>query len=271
MTFAFGWRKPAAEVYTRLMFSGTPAESLFAGVEPADSADCSDLVQILDQGPIGSCSANAIAQMLRAAMLFDGAPITTDFPARLWLYTLALATEGQLGRDVGTHNATVMDEAAKYGFPKESHWPYDPATFGQKPSVECDRSAYDQREQVRVAFHQITETGSARLTVIRQANTAGKLVVFGTAVDPDEICNYNPGTVLDVPKPGKATAGHAMCVCGYEPDPETGLWIFKIANSWGTGYGDKGFLWMTAKYMAWDETADLWVVSKVPRFSEDAT
>ena len=263
---AFGWRKPAPEVYGRLRLAGPRASGLLAGVEPADSADCTELVQILDQGQLGSCTANAIAQMVRAEMLHTGAPATTEFLSRLWAYTLALAAEGNLGKDTGTHLATVMDELASYGFPKESTWPYDLTTFGQRPSPECHRAAHDQRAQKAVAYHQISEEGDARLTIIRQALTAGKLVVFGTQVDPAAINVYQAGSVLDVPALGTDTEGHAMCVVGYEADGR-----FKVANSWGPDFGDRGFLWMPANYLKWDETDDLWMVSQVPRFSEDAT
>jgi C1A family cysteine protease len=266
MTRAFGWRKPAPEVYGRLRLAGPRASSILADVVPADSADCSNLVQIIDQLNLGSCVANAIAQIVRAAMLFTGAPVTTEFLSRLWAYTLALADEGNLGKDTGTYLAIVMDELATYGFPKESIWPYDPATFGQRPSPECHRSAHDQRAQKATAYHQISETGDARLLVIKQCLTAGKLVAFGTQVDPVAFNAYQPGTVLDIPAPGMPTEGHAMCVVGYEDD---GTW--KVANSWGEGFGERGFLWMTSRYLAWDETADLWCVSSVPRFSEDAT
>ncbi len=38
--------------------------------------------------------------------------------------------------------------------------------------------------------------------------------------------------------------GHAMCVVGYDDAKYGGA--FRIVNSWGTGYGDKGYVW--AKY-----------------------
>jgi hypothetical protein len=270
MTHAFGWRKPAPDVYARLRHAGLRASHVLAGVEPADSADCSELVKILDQYDLGSCAANAIAQIIRAEMLRTGAPPEVEFLSRLRAYSFALAAAGNAGQDVGTHLATVVDELADQGFCKESIWPYDVSTFGQRPSLESDLAAFDQRAQAAVAYHQISEEGGARLNVIRQALTAGKLVAFGTPVDPVAFGAYRPGAVLDVPALGVATEGHAMCVVGYEIEPSTNAWIYKIANSWGDGFGDKGFLWMTSRYLAWDETADLWTVSKVPSFSGGA-
>jgi C1A family cysteine protease len=266
---ALGWKKPDPHVFANLRHAGLRASHVLAGVQPADSADCSNLVKILDQGQLGSCTCNAIAQIIRAAMLFAGASPDTEFLSRLWAYTLATAAEGNKGQDVGTHLATVIDELADQGFCKESIWPYDISTFGHRPSLECDRSAFDQRAQASIAYHQIIEEGEARLTVIRQALTAGKLVAFGTPVT-EAFCSSDPTDIVDRPKSGGAIAGgHALTMCGYEQDARFGE-RYLIANSWGNSWGNRGFFWMSPAYLTWGETSDLWLVSKVPMFSEAA-
>jgi hypothetical protein len=40
----------------------------------------------------------------------------------------------------------------------------------------------------------------------------------------------------------KATGGHAMCVVGYDDAKYGGA--FEVMNSWGSAYGDKGFVWI---------------------------
>jgi hypothetical protein len=242
---------------------------VLAGVQPADSADCSNLVKILDQGQLGSCTCNAIAQIIRAAMLYAGASPDVEFLARLWAYTLALAANGNFGNDTGTYLATVMDELTNYGFPKESRWPYDISTFGQRPSLDCWHDAFDQRAQSGLAYHQIDETGNARLNVIEQALTAGKLVAFGTSVTK-RFCSEQPTDVIDRPSPSDEIAGgHAEVVAAFERDARYGK-RYLIAGSWGTEFGNKGFYWYSPTYLTWDETSDLWLVSKVPMFSGGA-
>jgi len=197
-------------------------------------------------------------------MLSDGAPPTIEFLSRLWAYALALGSQGTPGRDCGTHLATAIDILATYGFPPERYWPYDTATFGQKPSPACYHSALDQRDTDRVAYHQIAETGDSRLLTIKRAITTGRLVAFGTAVDPSALDAYSAGDTLDIPPDGSPVEGHAMAVIGYDNDR------FKIANSWGEEFGDGGYLWITPRYLSWGETDDLWIVSHSPRFSGEA-
>lgn len=57
------------------------------------------------------------------------------------------------------------------------------------------------------------------------------------------------GKVTDVWKqqpndaePTSINIGHAMCVVGYNDNKYGGA--FRVLNSWGTGWGDKGFIWI---------------------------
>jgi C1A family cysteine protease len=49
---------------------------------------------------------------------------------------------------------------------------------------------------------------------------------------------------LDTFKPATVRGGHAVCVVGYRADGR-----FIIRNSWGTGWGDKGFAYATPAYI----------------------
>ncbi len=50
------------------------------------------------------------------------------------------------------------------------------------------------------------------------------------------------GGHLDTYKPSTARGGHAVCLVGYTPDH------FIVRNSWGTGWGDKGFAYASNDY-----------------------
>ena len=47
---------------------------------------------------------------------------------------------------------------------------------------------------------------------------------------------------LDVYQPETARGGHAIALVGYTPDR------FIVRNSWGTGWGDKGFAYASLEY-----------------------
>lgn len=56
--------------------------------------------------------------------------------------------------------------------------------------------------------------------------------------------------VLDEPT-GTVTERHAFVVCGWDDDKETelGTGAILLKNSWGTEYGDSGFVWMGYNYL----------------------
>ncbi len=261
----FGWVRPEPQHLARLRYAGPPAHSVLAGVDPADSADATDLVAILDQQTLGSCTANAIAQIIRAEQMRSGAQADVDFLSRLWAYTLALKKDGMFGQDVGTHLCTVMDVLAQYGFPPEREWPYEVGDFGKRPTANAWNAAHDQRADALVAYHQIVETGAARLLVVRQAITAGRLVAFGTLVT-HSFARGEVAGVVQRPSLSDAAGGHAMCWAAFEIDPATGRLRLRTVNSWGPGFGEGGMFWMDQDYATWDETADLWIVSRVPQY-----
>ena len=263
-----GWNAPTVEQTGRLYRQGIRAAHLLADVVPAPFADCADLVKILDQGQLGSCTAQATSQIIRAAMLRVGAPPGVEFPSRLFGYQLALHADGHFGRDVGTSIGTVMEAYAANGFPRESVWPYDLRNFEQRPSPDSWRQSADQRAVPAVSYHHIAEDSLSRVTTLQRALMDRKLVAFGTLVT-DGFCFGNLQPVVQRPSREDAIAGgHAMVVCAYETDMLTGRLRFRVANSWGEGFGEGGFFWMDVDYLTWSETCDFWLVSRAVMFSD---
>ena len=65
-----------------------------------------------------------------------------------------------------------------------------------------------------------------------------------TRLSVDRTWDKAPDTkgLLDVYKPNTARGGHAVSVVGYTADR------FIVRNSWGTGWGDKGFGYASIAY-----------------------
>ncbi len=203
-----------------------------------------------------------------------------EFWARLFMYYLARGYDGSTQEDAGTELRLVMKAANKYGFPRESAWPYSdnqdpkagPVLFSRMPNAEAFRLAYDQRySQVAkdanlIDYARITETGYARVDVIKQASAQRHLVMFGTLVT-NEFCSdpsANGGKPIDPPTSAESSniaGGHALTVTGYDEKGPI------ILNSWGEDFGEGGFFRYTWDYLTWVETTDLWIVRRAPIFT----
>lgn len=266
-TRTLGWNRPTAKHYARCR-AGVKAADLLAGIVPAQKVDLSNLVTIINQGALGSCTCNSTAQIVHAAMVKAGLAPSTPFLSRLFSYYLARAEDGNQATDAGSQNCTVIDAICRAGFCPEAAWPYDVSEFAQMPSPEAWREAIDQRGKIDINYHRIDQgvTGDALLQVIYQALTAGYLVNFGTLVTED-FCSGNLGTApILPPAAGQAIAGgHSMALCGY--DLTVAKPYLRVVNSWGPDFGDSGFCDFDPSYLSWYETSDMWLVKATPLFS----
>jgi len=263
---AFGWVPPAPHVVESLKFAGLKAAVKLKDAPPVpDAVGLAWLVQIVDQGPLGSCVANAGFQAIHGEM--DGEPDSPEpeFPSRLWGYQLALAEQGTEGQDVGTNVATFFDVIAAHGFPRERHWPYDVTAIGQRPSPSAWRLAHDQRDVARVDYHQIAGDVIGQ---VKQALAAGHLVAFGTRVD-ENFCANNLQPVNEPPMAASTVGGHALTICGYKTTP-FGV-VYQIANSWGPEWGNGGFCWFSEPYLTAAYSGDFWFCSSAPAYSDEVT
>jgi len=238
------------------------SQLLKASVVPKN-VDNRDLVRVLAQGKLGSCTANAALQAVRASHIIAGAPDDVEFGSRLFAYFWARAITHQTGEDSGTWLRAIFEILNKFGFPPESAWPYDdgPDAFKKMPGMRAMRAAYDQSKPTE--YRKIYETGDDRIRVIKRALANRQLVCFGTDVTEDFCDNRGiAGEVVHRPSDGAEMAGgHAMTIVGYEGNE------FDIVNSWGEDWGSGGFFRAADDYLTWDQSRDFWVVKSAPRFS----
>lgn len=256
----FGWIPDAAAKKIK-DWNAAPLLAKVAA-RPAQASLRHLIVEILDQGPLGSCVANAGAQAVRAALVHGGAANPAAL-SRLFAYYYARAiSPGSTQVDSGTEIRCFFDVIRKIGFCPEDAWPYDVAQFARMPPPETHQQAIDQK--TAVGYYSITSIGRQRVEDVCNAIAAGHLVVFGTQVGA-AFANYAPGAPA-VDPPVDWLGGHALCVVGYRPGAAPGTIDFEVVNSWSEGWGDRGFCWMSEAYMAWDETRDLWIVETAPGF-----
>lgn len=138
------------------------------------------------------------------------------------------------GRDSGLTTAEGMAAFLAFGAPPEDVWPYDPNLLTKTP----DQGAYDQAVQnVPVEYARVDG-----LETIKGALAQQHPVVFLTSLPMR--CFEEGARTGVIPMPtateldtAKRETGHSMLLVGY--DLNSGQFI--VRNSWGPGWGDKGY------------------------------
>jgi len=80
-----------------------------------------------------------------------------------------------------------------------------------------------------------------RVPPVKKSIAEGKPVIIGMNC-PDSFYNAK-GVWRPTETAYENHGGHAMCVIGYDDDMYGGA--FEIQNSWGTGWGNEGYIWIT--------------------------
>lgn len=217
---------------------------------------------IYDQGRSSSCVAQAVggaAHNIEIQAAARGVDIT---PAKLSLLSLyyhgrKLHTAGKV-TDTGTYVRTVTSMFFKLGCPDESAWTFSNSSIkiNRRPPVGATMRGLGRQDG---KYYRIKDTGKGRVDAIIAALHAGHPVCFGTSVANGFLGSDGP-SIIDQPGAGsKFAGGHAMVIIGYEGTPD-GL-LFKIRNSWGTGWRDDGYCWMTEDYIRWYRSSDFQVIT----------
>jgi C1A family cysteine protease len=204
-----------------------------------------------DQGQLGSCTANALVGALEFLEKKDKLPFQ-DF-SRLFIYYNERVIEHSVNSDSGAMIRDGIKTLAKQGVCSEKSWPYDIAKFKSKPGSVCYKEALE---------HQITSY--QRLTTLDQMRTClaeGFPFVFGFAVyesfESQEVARTG---IVNMPGSGEQVlGGHAVLGVGYDDAKQR----FIVRNSWGTGWGVKGYFTMPYKYLSNRNLSDdFWTIRR---------
>ncbi len=203
---------------------------------------------VVDQGELGSCTANAIASGLREYWLNQ---TTTPWPrlSRLFLYYEERKLEGTINEDSGAMIRDGMKVMASMGTCPEAEYLYDITQFRSSPTAQ---EIHDAQKYKISAYHRITS-----LTTLKAALAEGLPVVIGINIY-ESFEGDGPAKTGIIPMPDTAKeqllGGHAVCAVGYDGAKQ---WVI-VRNSWGTGWGDKGYFYLPYAYIAPKYTSDMW-------------
>jgi len=221
---------------------------------------------VYNQGEIGSCTANAIA----AAIEFDRMrqKLACFTPSRLFIYYNERAMERTVPLDNGAQIRDGIKSVGKQGVCPEDQWSYedtpaDPTTSvwpaGAKPAQKPPRSCYSNAKQFRALSYQRVNRSLAQM---KGCLADGYPFVFGfTVYDSFEDAAVAKSGVLGMPKPKEGVVGgHAVLAVGYDDKAQR----FTVRNSWGTGWGKKGYFTIPYSYLLTENLADdFWTIRLV--------
>lgn len=209
---------------------------------------------VLDQGDLGACTAHAIGNAHRFDQIRQ--KLKNDFlPSRLFIYYNERALEHTIASDAGAQIRDGIKTLVKQGACPEALWPYDIAKFAKKPPAKAFSEALKHQA---VSYQRLVQS----LGQLKGCLAEGYPFVFGFSVyesfESDAVARTGK-----MPMPAakdKLLGGHAVLAVGYNDATQT----ITVMNSWGTGWGDKGFFHMPYAYIADENLADdFWTVRVV--------
>jgi len=199
-----------------------------------------------DQGSYGTCTAWATAYNCRTFLDAKSTgvknPSTTDkmYSPKDLFWSIA---EADKGADCnGTDFVSAFDVMISRGVATLATVPYE--DLGDCSSSPQSAWTTDAAKHKIESFREI----DVDKATIKSNLANGKAVVFGAKLG-DEFMNANSDEVLNFQTYGYTGqhAYHAMIICGYDDDKGPNG-AFRVVNSWGTSWGDDGYIWIDQDY-----------------------
>ena len=206
---------------------------------------------IYNQGSIGSCTAFAMGKGLREYMQRANGERTPELSA-LWLYYEERVHMGEeyITKDSGANMYDGMHVLKEQGMALDAHAPYVPNLFAEKPRPAAYASAAEWKIQESIELNSLDD--------VKTALASGKPVAFGVIVYARVQFMGKDGMMSMPWKFEPKMGGHAVLAVGYDDATESLI----VRNSWGSGWGDKGYFYMPYKFAADKTKAMEWFVAK---------
>ena len=151
----------------------------------------------------------------------------------------------------GTYTIDAMNflknEGAVRQLPNELNMPYSSILL----QLFVTHKRYPISDYVRLFGRRTaTSTNDERILPVKKSLSEGKPVVIGMNTPMSFHSLRGRELWQPVENPNTNHGGHAMCVVGYDDNKHGGA--FEIQNSWGTDWGNGGYIWIRyADFATW--------------------
>jgi hypothetical protein len=196
-----------------------------------------DAPGIGDQGRLGSCTAWASAYAgatYTANRQYEWGAETTGHQASPGYMYARLLEEHQFDCGSGTSISLALELLKQEGCSSLATVAYRDDTCEENPS------ASDAANFRLGSTYRVDHTSQS---AVKGELAAGRIVVFGANLYDDFFDASGSGVYTGsgvLMQQGEQHAAHAMSLVGYDD----ALSAYRVMNSWGTAWGDSGFLWM---------------------------
>ncbi len=243
---SFGW-KPSPPDKRDLHYA--PPAALAAAALPA-AVDLRPLCPpIYDQGPIGSCTANALMAQIACEEKRTGKPVING--SRLFNYYFSRVAERSQGFDAGAYPRDCLAVARNLGFPPENAWPYEPARVLDAPGKPVEQIALKHKVLKFAAL------ANQKKRTLQKCLVDGHPFTFGfTVMSSFETPEVARTGLVPMPTGNDyVMGGHDVLCVGYEARG----WL--VRNSWGQGWGMGGYCIFPYPYLTTvGFCTDMWMI-----------
>ncbi len=209
-----------------------------------------------DQGYMGSCSAWAVSYGARSYFLAaqTGQKPATDDQISSPAFVFNQTTSRPSQEGVLCGGASMVDALGvlvSEGSTSLSHNPYTQKTCVPAPTAQDKAMAGAWRVP---GYETITAANLHVADAYKEFLEKGYPVIVGVGINTSEWLNFHGSDVYTLGPNSLATGGqhggHAIVVVGYDDGMKArngDVGAFRIQNSWGLGWGDHGYMWISYK------------------------